>query len=151
MFIDYYEILGLESDASKKDIKSAYRHLAMRWHPDRNQSPNATDKMKLINEAYLILYDEEARARYDIQYIRFKSQTEFPSSDAENYRNEGFEIDDELLKEWISNARIQAEKLLRQTVEDLLGISRAAFSGFFNELKPYLITFIVIFLIAILA
>ena len=69
--LDYYAILNINPMASKKEIKEAFKREALQWHPDRNNSPDATKKMQLINEAYLILKDDEARARYDKQYYKF--------------------------------------------------------------------------------
>ncbi len=62
---DYYEILGLERDASKDDIKKAYRKLARKYHPDVNKSPDAEEKFKEVKEAYEILNDDQKRAQYD--------------------------------------------------------------------------------------
>lgn len=63
---DYYEILGLERDASADDIKRAYRKLAMKHHPDRNEgSKEAEQKFREAAEAYEVLSDEEKRQRYD--------------------------------------------------------------------------------------
>jgi molecular chaperone DnaJ len=62
---DYYEILGIQKDTNKKDIKSAFLKLAKQFHPDVNDAPDAEAKFKEINEAYEILYDEDKRARYD--------------------------------------------------------------------------------------
>ena len=62
---DYYEVLGVGRDASKEEIKNAYRELAMRYHPDRNKSPGAEEKFKEISEAYAVLSDDEKRAQYD--------------------------------------------------------------------------------------
>ena len=49
---DYYEILGVDKNASQKEIKSAYRKLAKKYHPDISQDPNATEKFQKINDAY---------------------------------------------------------------------------------------------------
>lgn len=64
---DYYEVLGLEKSASEAEIKSAYRKLALQWHPDKNQDKKAEAeaKFKEINEAYQVLSDTKKRATYD--------------------------------------------------------------------------------------
>jgi molecular chaperone DnaJ len=63
---DYYEVLGVSRDADAAAIKSAYRRLAMRYHPDRNPGDHATaEKFKEASEAYAVLSDPEKRARYD--------------------------------------------------------------------------------------
>lgn len=63
---DYYDILGVESDASQDEIKKAYRKKAMEYHPDRNpDDPDAEQKFKEASEAYDILSDPETRQRYD--------------------------------------------------------------------------------------
>lgn len=71
-FINYYEVLGVAEDATQSDITKAYRRAAMKWHPDRYKGPDATDKMALINEAYCILRDAEARSKYDQELFRYK-------------------------------------------------------------------------------
>lgn len=62
---DYYEVLGLTKSASPAEIKSAYRKLALQWHPDRNKAANAHDKFKEINEAYAVLSDSKKKEQYD--------------------------------------------------------------------------------------
>ncbi len=62
---DYYEILGVDKKASADDIKSAYRKLAMQYHPDRNKAPDAEEKFKEISEAYAVLSDQNKRQQYD--------------------------------------------------------------------------------------
>lgn len=63
---DYYDILGLDHDASSDDIKRAYRKLAMKHHPDRNpDDATAEAKFKEAAEAYEVLHDDDKRARYD--------------------------------------------------------------------------------------
>jgi len=62
---DYYEILGVKRDASDSEIKSAYRKLARKFHPDVNKTKEAESKFKDINEAYEVLGDKQKRQRYD--------------------------------------------------------------------------------------
>ncbi|MDP1898618.1 MAG: molecular chaperone DnaJ, partial [Sulfurimicrobium sp.] len=63
---DYYEILGVNRDASDEDLKKAYRKLAMKYHPDRNpDNPKAEEHFKEAKEAYEILTDSSKRAAYD--------------------------------------------------------------------------------------
>ncbi len=62
---DYYEVLGVNKNSEKKDIKKAYRKLAMKYHPDVSEDPESADKFKEISEAYAILSDEEKRSTYD--------------------------------------------------------------------------------------
>ena len=68
---DYYEILGIQKGASEDDIKSAYRKLALKWHPDKwvdgteAEKKTAEEKFKEASEAYSVLSDKDKRAKYD--------------------------------------------------------------------------------------
>src|SRR5438067_1221206 len=63
---DYYEILGVEKNASVEDVKKSYRKLAMQYHPDKNpDNKEAEEKFKEATEAYEVLSDADKRARYD--------------------------------------------------------------------------------------
>jgi uncharacterized membrane protein YsdA (DUF1294 family) len=63
---DYYEILGVPRNATKEEIKRAYRRLVLRYHPDRNRSPDAEAKLREIKEAYDILVNDRKRRLYDM-------------------------------------------------------------------------------------
>jgi len=62
---DYYKVLGVSRDATPDEIKKAYRKLALKYHPDRNNSNNAEEQFKKISEAYEVLKDDEKRTAYD--------------------------------------------------------------------------------------
>ncbi|CAO3632740.1 unnamed protein product [Mucor hiemalis] len=63
--LDYYEVLNISEDADDQTIKKSYRKLALKYHPDKNSSPDAVEKFKDISEAYEILSDPEKRKIYD--------------------------------------------------------------------------------------
>ncbi len=67
-FKDYYAVLGIPKNAAQKDVKSAYRKLARKWHPDANpqNTKEAEEKFKEISEAYEVLGDAEKRKKYDL-------------------------------------------------------------------------------------
>lgn len=65
--IDYYAVLGVDSQASNEVIKAAFRKLALRYHPDVNKSADAQEQMRKLSQAYKVLGDPEARREYDTQ------------------------------------------------------------------------------------
>src|SRR5437763_2392147 len=62
---DYYEVLGVARTCTDDDVKKAYRRLALQYHPDRNNAPEATERFKEATEAYQVLSDSEKRSLYD--------------------------------------------------------------------------------------
>ena len=75
---NYYDILGVDKDATDKDIKQAYRRLARQYHPDVNKNDAAAEeKFKEINEAYSVLSDEDSRKKYDRYGDKWKQADQF--------------------------------------------------------------------------
>ena len=72
-YINYYDLLGVDKDASNEEIKKAYRENAKKWHPDLNKDPKAEEMSKKINEAKQILLDENKRKDYDIYLNNYKN------------------------------------------------------------------------------
>lgn len=89
---DYYDVLNVTKTATNDEIKSAYRKLALKYHPDRNKSPEAEEKFKEISEAYAVLSDQEKRKRYDT-YGHVGTEEVFRGSEdnfAEIFKDMGF-------------------------------------------------------------
>ncbi|XP_075791120.1 dnaJ homolog subfamily B member 12 [Pelodiscus sinensis] len=88
---DYYEILGVNREASDDDLKKAYRKLALKFHPDKNHAPGATEAFKAIGNAYAVLSNPEKRKQYD----QFGDEKVNPSRHGHNHADfhRGFEAD----------------------------------------------------------
>lgn len=88
-FQDYYETLGVNRNASEKEIKTAYRKLARKWHPDlhtEKDKAGAEEKFKQINEAYEVLGDPEKRSKYDRLGANWRAGDNFqPPPDTEGF------------------------------------------------------------------
>lgn len=105
---DYYEVLGVDKNATEADIKSAFRKLAKKYHPDVSKEPDAAEKFKEAQEAYAVLSDKEKRAQYD-QYGHAAFQN---ANGGAGYDFSGFDFSD--------------------IFSDLFGSSFGGFSGFSN-------------------
>ncbi len=174
MFIDYYSILQIERSASKIEIRTAYKKQAIKWHPDKNIGLDTTVKMQIINEAYLILNDDEARFRYDIEYTRFmhfknakknseeekkketqkeqyQSQQSKPTEEEKSQEwtfEKTYKFDDEILKRWIENAKKQAAANIKDMIIEFRDSSIIGFGTFF---KRALVSIISVFIFSVIA
>ncbi|MDI9874049.1 DnaJ domain-containing protein [Flectobacillus rivi] len=153
MFKDYYAILEIEENAIHEEVKSAFKKQALKWHPDRNIGLDTTIQMQEINEAYLILKDSEARYRYNREYMRFKEfqqkrdeqqKNNYEEKFREKYKGDGthtnnssdhYKVYDEILNNWMNNAKQQAIDLAKQTIEDLKGMTSVGVRAVAKEAK----------------
>ncbi len=121
---DYYKILGVERKASADDIRSAYRKLAMKYHPDKNPGDKkAEDKFKEINEAYQVLSDDQKRARYDQLGSAYS-----------NFRTGGGRPGDFRWEDWFQQQQQQGgQQRSYGSAEDLFG-GAGGFSDFFRSI-----------------
>ena len=144
MFVDYYAVLDIPHTSTLPVIRSAYKKQAQKWHPDKN-SQDTTMRMQLINEAKFILCDEDARKRYDIEYLKFicfqetnekqtynsseSTQTKKESSQSYEYTN--YDIQDDILLTLIKYARKRAKEIIMETAE----LSQVGVIAAFGEIK----------------
>lgn len=141
MFKDYYQILGISPEASKQDIKQAYRTMSLKWHPDKNPGVDVTSMMQDINEAYKILNDDLSRARYDKEYRDFNKQREYCQMSTQTTQsgswNYDYDVHDEDLKNDINNARAYAKDLVDEFLKSLKETSKVAAKGAWEGAKYY--------------
>src|SRR6202171_2305590 len=90
-FKDYYKILGVSKSATAKEIKSAYRKLARKWHPDVNptKKKESEEKFKEIAEAYDVLGDAEKRKTYDTLGPDWQSRAQQPPPGYQQWSTQG--------------------------------------------------------------
>lgn len=123
---DYYKTLGVDQNATEKEIKTAYRKLARKYHPDVNpDDPQAEARLKEINEAYEVLSDAEKRAKYDQL-----------GADWQRWQHAGGQPGDFDWSHWTAApgaGRVHVHYGTPENLEDLFGGS-SPFSDFFNSI-----------------
>jgi DnaJ-class molecular chaperone len=116
-------VLEVDMNATQEEIKIAFKKQALKWHPDRNLGLDTTIRMQKINEAYLILKDNEAKTRYNNEYIRYQQHRKEKSNQQEfSYEDTDYKVEDDILNKWMNNAKRQAVNLAKQTIKDFKGM-----------------------------
>ncbi len=121
---DYYDILGVDEDATQEDIKKTYKKLAKKYHPDTSDEPNAEDKFKEIGEAYAVLGDEEKREKYD----QFRQYGQSPGSNGFQFDADGFDFFD-LFRQATGGGRGQRRQTGGSPFEDIFQQAEATGQG----------------------
>lgn len=117
---DYYKILGVSENATEDEIKKAYRTLAFKYHPDRNQEnkKQAEERFKEMSEAYYVLGDRKKRSEYDAYKKGFSNQY------SDSYKGaEGFDFN-EILKQFrfsASGRRAKSSSFAHSIFDDIFG------------------------------
>ncbi|KAM7414910.1 hypothetical protein PAMA_019634 [Pampus argenteus] len=94
---DYYDILGVPKDATERQIKKAFHKLAMKYHPDKNNSPDAEVRFREIAEAYETLSDETRRRQYD----QFGGSSAYFTGETQDRRRQPFSFNfDDIFKDF---------------------------------------------------
>ena len=164
MFRDYYAILEVSYHALPEEIKSAYRQLSKKWHPDVNPDVDVTSKMQDINEAYCVLKDIEKRRRYDEEYKRFKqfqqiyankkdsthtsATSSTTTSSSESYYYD-YNVNDKSVWNDMESARAEATRLVREFLNNLKKDGKNAAKGAWEAIYPYILVSIVFTIIGL--
>lgn len=135
---DYYQILGVNKDASQDEIKKAYRRLARKYHPDLNPGNKAAEeKFKEINEAYAVVGDPQKRAEYDRAGTTFEQFPGFEGFKGFDFR-ETFDFGD--IFEDIFGTRFKAAEHYARGEDILMGVELTLEDAFTGVTRPISIT-----------
>ncbi|AUH73354.1 DnaJ C-terminal domain-containing protein [Legionella sainthelensi] len=130
---DYYKIMGVNEDASDKDIKMAYRRLARKYHPDISKEPDAEERFKEMGEAYEVLKDPTKRAEYDKfrknkDFNQHAQYTHWRPEETEQYYST--HINEDLFESLFGHSRYRQQPRAGQDYHGKINISlEEAFTG----------------------
>jgi curved DNA-binding protein len=135
---EYYKIMGLNQNATDKEIKIAYRKLARKYHPDISKESNAEERFKEMGEAYEVLKDPVKRKEYDqaLKYQEFNKNHQQSSwqGRADQYQSSPFEGD--LFESLFGHSRYQQQPMAGQNYQGKMNISlEESFHGAVKELQ----------------
>ena len=134
---DYYQILEVSYSATSEEIKSSYRRLLKKWHPDVNDSQENKLRTQEIIEAYEILGNNETRSRYDKEYQRKQSSSKG--------QDVGYQYQDADLEQDIQNAQKKAADTVQEFINDFKKRGSRAKSAAWQEAKKQVIVLVQIF------
>lgn len=136
---DYYKIMGVSADASDKEIKTAYRKLARKFHPDISKETDAEERFKEMSEAYDVLRDPAKRKEYDqLRNYQAHQQGSQTTSDFEGgpHFYQGAEFDPDIFETLFGHSRYRQQPMAGQNYQGALTISlEEAFTGTAKEVQ----------------
>ncbi|MBA2649022.1 MAG: DnaJ domain-containing protein [Legionella sp.] len=136
---DYYKIMGLDQNATEKDIKIAYRKLARKYHPDISKESNAEERFKEMGEAYEVLHDPNKRKEYDnaLKYQAYSQNTHSSTQQGSPHQQyQGSQFDSDFFDSLFGNARYQQQPMAGQNYQGNISISlEEAFNGTTKQLQ----------------
>ena len=152
-FKDYYKILEIGFPSNGDEIKTAYRRISLKWHPDKNPGIDTSNLMIDINEEYYILNNPDKKNRYDCEYIKYINFLGANNQKAENkdYTNpESYNPYDLNVRQDIKDAHDKATELVNEFLNSLKKASKDAAKGAWDNMFPYIIVGIIFSLIALI-
>lgn len=152
-FKDYYKILEIDFPSNGDEIKTAYRKMSLKWHPDKNPRIDTSNLMIDINEAYYILNNPDKKNKYDCEYIKYINFLGANNQKAENkdYTNaESYTPYDFNVRQDIKDAHDKATELVNEFLNSLKKASKDAAKGAWDNMLPYIIVGIVFSLICLI-
>ena len=162
MLVDYYKVLGIDYSASFEEIRTAYRSLSKKWHPDLNPDRDVTSIMQQINEAYYILGNPQKRERYNVEYLKYqdfckqtitkqetRSNSNYDSANTSSNSKHEYNVSDENVKNDIENARKRAKQYVDEFMRGLKENNRKAIKSGGCTFITYIIVGILMSFIAV--
>lgn len=159
-FINYYDLLDIKKDATKEEIKKAYREQAKKWHPDVNDSKEALDIIKELNEAKTILLEDEKRKEYDAylehavneSYEKIRDKTKYSTEENKTYQNnkEKYEHDYTKWEYFIDYLKYYQTSNYRKALAVILVFIETVFCGIL-QLTNFLLALVLSLLLSIVS
>lgn len=152
-FKDYYKILEISFPSNDEEIKTAYRRMSLKWHPDKNPGIDTSNLMIDINEAYYILNNLDKKNRYDCEYIKYISflRSNNQKSGSKDYANiESYTPNDFNVQQDIKDAHDKATELVNEFLKSIKKVSKDAAKGAWDNMSPYIIGSIIFSLIVLI-